>query len=244
MFKFNRIFQEEAGGEGGAGGGAGGEGDPGAGGGEGGAQVWQYAEGVNGEGDRPDYFMDKFTNMSEQAKAYKQLEGRFGSFTGAPEEYAAVENSNAYVQAAIQNLGKDLNLNAEGYEKLVNEISTAVAGAEEAEYQKKLENAAQNIPNFERRQQQLSAAVVNILTPEQFKSLDSAVVTPEGFAAVEALISASQGVLPGITTPTSVDTDESLRKEMRALDPADVNGRTDLVKKMNKLHGDGEGKLV
>lgn len=256
---FLNTLQEEAGaGDPGAGGGAGGgagdpgAGDPGAGAGgagdpgaAGGANVWQYAEGIDGMGDRPDYFLDKFTNMSEQAKAYKELEGRFGAFTGSPEKYSDVEGGNAYVAAAIQNIGADLNLDQGGYEQLVKEISTAVDGAAEAAYQKQLEDAEANIPNFDRRQKQLAGATMNILTPDQFASLDKAIVTPEGFAAVEALVSAAAGGLPGSPgAAPSQDTMESIQKELLALPASDVNGRNELVQKMNKLYGDGEGKLV
>ena len=47
---------------------------------------WAYAEGVNGEGDRPEWFKDKYKSVADQAQAYSELEKKFGGFTGAPEE--------------------------------------------------------------------------------------------------------------------------------------------------------------
>ena len=48
---------------------------------------WYLSEGVVGEGDAPDWLKaDKYKNVSEQAKAYNELEKRFGAFTGAPKD--------------------------------------------------------------------------------------------------------------------------------------------------------------
>mgnify|MGYP001818369875 CR=1 FL=1 len=222
-----------------------GGGNPGEGGaGEGQPQPWNYAEGLAGEGERPEFFLEKFKSVSDQAKAYTDLEKMFGSFTGAPEEYGEVENANKFVASAIQNLGKDLNLNQEGYEKLVTEITTAINGAEELAYKEKLDEAVKSIPNFERRQQQLQADVVKIMTPEQFSALDSAITTPEGFNAVEALVQASKGGLPGSIPTPPEETAEEIRQQIINLPASDVNGRNALVKKLNTLYGDGEGTLV
>jgi hypothetical protein len=168
----------------------------------------------------------------------------FGSFTGAPEEYQAVENGDKFVASAIENLGKDLNLNQAGYEKLVTEITTAINGAKEKQFNDALDEARKSIPNFERRRQQLETDIIKIMTPEQFSALDGAVTTPEGFNAVEALVQASKGGLPGSIQQPAQDTMDSIRAELSKLDPADVNGRNALVKKMNTLFGDGEGRLV
>jgi hypothetical protein len=49
--------------------------------------AWVLAEGVMGNGPKPEWFKaDKYANVVEQAKAYGELEKRFGSFKGAPKE--------------------------------------------------------------------------------------------------------------------------------------------------------------
>ena len=48
---------------------------------------WYLAEGVPGQGSRPDYLDDKFSNLAEQAKAYKEVRKALGAQTGAPESY-------------------------------------------------------------------------------------------------------------------------------------------------------------
>lgn len=46
---------------------------------------WLLTDGVMGQGEKPAWFKaDKYKNVAEQAKAYTDLEKRFGSFTGAP----------------------------------------------------------------------------------------------------------------------------------------------------------------
>lgn len=46
---------------------------------------WFYADGVAGDGDRPEWFQSKYGSVEEQAKAYPELAKKFGGFTGAPE---------------------------------------------------------------------------------------------------------------------------------------------------------------
>lgn len=51
------------------------------------APKWFLATGVQGEGEKPDWYKDeKYGSITDQAKAYDDLEGRFGAFTGAPKD--------------------------------------------------------------------------------------------------------------------------------------------------------------
>lgn len=48
-------------------------------------KAWLLNDGVMGEGEKPTWFrQDKYKTVAEQAKAYPELEKRFGGFTGAP----------------------------------------------------------------------------------------------------------------------------------------------------------------
>jgi hypothetical protein len=48
---------------------------------------WFYANGVKGVGAVPDWYKaTKYKTVDEQAKAYTELESRFGAFTGAPKD--------------------------------------------------------------------------------------------------------------------------------------------------------------
>ena len=45
------------------------------------------SEGIKGAGDMPEWYNpSKYKSVSEQAKAYTELEKKFGGFTGAPKD--------------------------------------------------------------------------------------------------------------------------------------------------------------
>lgn len=51
------------------------------------APEWFLSDGVKGEGKPPEWFRaDKYKTVDAQAKAYAELEKRFGAFTGAPKD--------------------------------------------------------------------------------------------------------------------------------------------------------------
>lgn len=94
--------------------------------------TWNYAEGVPGIGEPPEYFKkDKYANITEQAKAYRELEKRFGSFTGAPEEYAVniaeeltekgieITKDDPLYEEAIK-FAKESHMSQEGFDNMMN----------------------------------------------------------------------------------------------------------------------------
>lgn len=51
------------------------------------APKWFYSDGTPGKGEPPEWFKkDKYVSVEEQAKAYTELEKRFGAFVGAPKD--------------------------------------------------------------------------------------------------------------------------------------------------------------
>lgn len=102
--------------------------------------TWVLAEGVLGTGERPDWFKhDKYKNVSEQAKAYGELEKRFGAFVGAPADgkYAftapeglAVEFDDKHpLVPSLTDWAKTNQLGQKGY----NELLGFLARYEEAQ---------------------------------------------------------------------------------------------------------------
>ncbi len=94
--------------------------------------AWMLSDGVNGEGDRPEWFNDKYESVSEQAKGYNELSKKFGGFTGAPESYQLntpeemgtkpdgtpwLDESDPSV-SFIRELGKDYNMNQDMFDAL------------------------------------------------------------------------------------------------------------------------------
>ena len=70
------------------------------------------------------YMNGKYKSVSELEKGYENLHKRFGSFTGAPEEYSIAEgtelNAEHPILESIQSFGKENNLSNEGYQNLIN----------------------------------------------------------------------------------------------------------------------------
>lgn len=48
---------------------------------------WYLDENLPGNGDKPEWLIEKFKSAADQAKAYVELEKKLGAFKGAPEEY-------------------------------------------------------------------------------------------------------------------------------------------------------------
>jgi hypothetical protein len=56
---------------------------------------WDKENGIKGEGPRPDHLLPKYDDVKNQSKAYSELEGKFGAFTGAPKDgYVTEDLSN------------------------------------------------------------------------------------------------------------------------------------------------------
>lgn len=49
---------------------------------------WYYDETLPGQGERPEWLKSKYKSAADQAKAYNELEKKFGAFKGAPDEYS------------------------------------------------------------------------------------------------------------------------------------------------------------
>lgn len=47
---------------------------------------WLLAEGIEGQGERPEWYNDKYQSVAEQAKGYNELSKKLGGFTGTPED--------------------------------------------------------------------------------------------------------------------------------------------------------------
>ena len=115
------------------------------------------SEGIKGTGEVPDWYKaDKYKSVSEQAKAYGELEKKFGSFTGAPKDgYSLPEGFDSDDELAKQviEFGTESNLSQDGFDKLMT-LAAAQAGvteqvSKEQELGKLGENAGQRIKQVE-----------------------------------------------------------------------------------------------
>ena len=90
--------------------------------------------------DSQDWFKkDKFKTPEDQAKAYIELEKKFGGFTGAPEQYTVdkldgVELNDETLKAAMAT-AKELNMSNEAFNKFVTSVVNNIAKQDQVKAQ-------------------------------------------------------------------------------------------------------------
>jgi len=208
--------------------------------------AWSLAENVSGEGAAPDWFKtDKYSTVSDQAKAYKDLEGKFGAFTGAPEKYefalseqltekGVTLDAESPLIASFTEMAKDSNMSQDVANQLVNMfvesqhadglVSEEAETARVAEEMGKLgDDATQRVSNIE------NWAKAN-LTPEQVEGLADAATTAAGVQAIEALIAKSRAapmVGDGVVDSSTVDLAEVQKMQFELDDNGNRRIQTD-----------------
>jgi hypothetical protein len=115
------------------------------------------SDGIKGTGDAPEWYKgDKYKSVAEQAKAYTELEKKFGGFTGAPKDgYAGpegVESDDALLQELTEFATKT-NMSQEAFgeawELLTAQSEAVEAVSQEQEIAALGSNAEERIKNVE-----------------------------------------------------------------------------------------------
>lgn len=150
------------------------------------------AEGIKGTGEAPEWYKsDKYQSVAEQAKAYNELEKKFGGFKGAPKDgYVSpegVEQDDALL-AELTEFANDTNMSQDAYnrawelltaqEQAVEEVST------EMEMQKLGENATQRLKTVE-------GFLKNNLDADTYSQVQDLVTTAESVQLIEAIVKAT-----------------------------------------------------
>jgi len=218
-----------------------------------------------------EFVMDKYRSdgrseqeaLELQAKSYVDLNSRFGSFTGAPESYEAMlsdELSEAGVELIADDpmiegameLAKDLNMNQEGFSKLVNMYGQMQLAEYQALEQQKADEMKALGSNSGQRIEGINKWVDANMDAETAEGLRSVINTAAGVKAVEQLIARTKTapVAPQDAAPapsiTSADLsamqfakDEHGNRKMN--DPA---YRKEYEKKRDQLYGTGEHRQM
>lgn len=207
--------------------------------------TWSYADGVAGQGDAPEWFKsDKYNSVADQAKAYKDLESRFGSFTGAPEEFKVPELNEELTKLGIEiaaddpifekavEFAKASNMNQEGFNQMVELYAMQQAAEMQQVEQIRADEMKALGDNAESRINNLSAWANANLPPDLIPGFNEMAQTAEAVKAMERLVAMTRSApLAGegaqaATGPTSADvkamlfaTDEHGRRKIDS-DPA------------------------
>ena len=158
------------------------------------ADGWFLTDEVNGEGDRPEWFKDKYKSVSDQAQAYSELEKRFGGFTGAPEDTyelttpEGVEGEFDMEDPRIgwfQQVAKDSNMSQDTFTQMlhgwVQQEVDGVQGSREGEIQALGSNA-------QARLKDLGDWGAANLSPDEFEGFKALASNAQGVQTLEALI--------------------------------------------------------
>jgi hypothetical protein len=191
-------------------------------------------EGIKGTGQAPDWYKaDKYKSVADQAKAYTELEKRFGGFKGAPKDGyqppEGIEPDDALF-AELKTFAEETNMSQDAFDRawgLLQAQSEAVEEVSlEAEMAKLGDNATGRIKHVEQ-------FMKNNLDPETYERLRYAVNSAESVELVEALIkSTAPAKLPidGVVEPGGI-TWQAIEAEMYK---KDENGN--LLRSVDRNH--------
>lgn len=169
----------------------------------------------------------KYKTISDLEKGYENLHKKFGSFSGAPEEYSVSEGTEIDTEhpllANIQSFGKENNLSQEGYQSLVD-----VLVENEKAFQADLETQKQEVlkglgENASERMKNIDDFVgANMQLDDNLKGLiDMAKEQPGGVELLEAFIGMSKKTAPAseqVTAPIKTYSRDELNKLQFAKD--------------------------
>ncbi len=206
------------------------------------------SDNVKGVGEMPEWYKaDKYKSVAEQAKAYTELEKKFGGFTGAPKDgYALAEGVEAddALWAELVEFGTKQNMSQAAMndawalltaqEQAIEEVSV------EAEMAKLGDNAVERIKVVEQYMK-------NNLDSNTYEELGYAVKSAESVQLIEALIkSTAPAKLPidGYVEPGGLEwadiEAEMFRKDENGnlLRSVDMNHERKIQRMMKEFGGD------
>ena len=206
------------------------------------------SDGIKGVGDMPEWYKaDKYKSVAEQAKAYTELEKKFGGFTGAPKDgyalYEGVESDDA-LWAELVEFGTKTNMSQsamnEAWELLTAQEQAIEEVSVEAEMEKLGDNAVERIKVVEQYMK-------NNLDGDTYERLRYAVNSAEAVELVEALVkSTAPAKLPidGHIEPGGIEWSdieaEMFRKDDNGnlLRSVDINHERKIQRMMREFGGD------
>jgi hypothetical protein len=188
---------------------------------------WFLTDGVPGQGEKPEYFKDdKYKTLAEQAKGYKELESKFGAFTGAPSEYKIpdlpdeikdsgfeVDAENPIIERAME-FAKAAGMNQEGFD----EMFKLYAESQIAEYKAIEEIRAQELKSLgnqgEARLNNLNKWANANLSPELLENFQNLATSAKAVETLEHLVSLTRSapLNPDNATAAPAITAEEVRE--------------------------------
>jgi hypothetical protein len=206
------------------------------------------SDGIKGVGDQPEWYKaDKYKSVAEQAKAYTELEKKFGGFTGAPKDgYSVVEGveSDDALWQELVSFGEKTNMSQsamnDAWELLSAQDQAAEEVSMEVELQKLGDNGVERVKVVEQYMK-------NNLDGDTYERLRYAVNSAEAVELIEALVKSTAPaklpidgyIEPGGITWSDIEAEMFKKHEsgqmLRAVDP---NHEAKVQRMMKEFGGD------
>ncbi|MCP4090274.1 MAG: hypothetical protein GY746_10830 [Gammaproteobacteria bacterium] len=210
-----------------------------------------------------DYVLDKYRSEGrseeesafEQAKAYGELQKRFGGFTGAPEEYELSLSEKASelgvemdmdspIFSEMMEVAKELNMSNEAFNQF-SEVMVKNALAEKMAFEENLVKEIESLHNGSARIEQINGFVEANLSPEAVEAFQE---MPQSAAQVEAIEQLIGLVKGGSNAPTEANTFDISDEEIKSMQfekdefgnrrlHSDPAFRAEYQRKLNMKHG-------
>lgn len=219
-----RVYRDEANNDGGGDGGGGGDDNNQDNSQDNNQNNEQNNDNNSGDENKLEWLQSKYVvegktqeeSITEQAKAYNELSTKFGSFTGAPENYevafsdelkeAGIElkDGDPMIEAATE-FAKNAGMNQEGFTDMLNLVGMQKLAEAKAMQEDNDQFAADQMKalgtNAESRIQNINDWANKHLDAEDIQGIQAMTTTAESVKAVERIIAMTRGA--------SVDVDES-----------------------------------
>lgn len=215
----------------------------------------------------PEKFWDAETNTvkhDDVLKSYTELEGRFGSFTGAPDEYAVgiseelkeqgveLDADDPMVEEAVK-FAKEADMSQDGFNNMINLYATMELAKQTAQAEADQADIASLGDNADRRLNNLSQWASKNLPGDLVEGFKDAAVSADSVKALEQLVSMTRAApvqandavaTPGVSSEEvskmQFEKDEFGNRRI-AVDPA---FRADYEKKRDALYGTEDHRVV
>ena len=167
-------------------------------------------------GQTTTYVNGKYDSVSALEEGYTNLHSKFGAFSGAPEEYSLEEgadyNADHPLLATVQEIGKELNMSNEGYQKLIGAWLEYENSSIESQKMAEMEALGKD---GKARLQNVSDWISANLSEDAAGALTDNMASAALVGAVEELIAKTKGqkVADDVAKPAAVDKDKI--REMR-----------------------------
>ena len=206
------------------------------------------SDGIKGVGDQPEWYKaDKYKSVSEQAKAYTELEKKFGGFTGAPKDgYSVIEGveSDDALWQELVSFGEKTNMSQSAMNDAWELLSAQDQAAEEVSMEVELQKLGDNGVELVKVVEQY---MKNNLDGDTYERLRYAVNSAEAVELIEALVKSTAPaklpidgyIEPGGITWTDIEAEMFKKHEsgqmLRAVDP---NHEAKVQRMMKEFGGD------